>query len=225
MSDRVVWRDLGEPTVRRTHLRLAVKPVDAYTGGWPLGRVRVRLAEADLVPVENRSGYSLFLEPDATGGLPEGELTVKVDGNLRYRPAEASVTPSTLPPRNPVQEVTLAPSTTYPFPPGATLVRGRLCDETGNPIVGATVSLRSQAWSTTTNQGGEFVCFFTGLTEDDVDVGVDGTPRVVVNGDDPILDVAFDGRTHSVSVTVLEGATAKAELTVSQTDVSISYSQ
>lgn len=221
MNDHIVWRDLDEPSVRRTHLRLAVKPIDVFTGDRPIDDVRVRLRGVDVVPIENPSGYYLFSETDSNRVLPDSELTIRVEGSARYQPTGVPVTPSSLPQSNPVKRVMVAPSTSYPFPSGATLVRGRLRDESNDSIVGAEISIRSVGSSTTTNQNGEFVCFFTELTESNVVVEADGTRRVVVDGDDPVLDVSFDGWSHSVPLTVLEETTTKVELTASENDIAI----
>lgn len=221
MNDHLVWRNLDEPSVRRTHLRLAVKPIDAYTDDRPVDDVRVRLRGLDAVPVENPSGYSLFLETDSNRTLPDSELMIRVEGSAHYQPTEVPVTPSSLPQSNPVKKVVVAPSTTYPFPSDTTLIRGRLRDETNESIVGAEISIRSVGSPTTTNQHGEFVCFFTGLTDSDVVVEADGTRRVIVDGDDPVLTVSFDDRSHSVPLTVLEESTTKVELTASETEVAV----
>jgi hypothetical protein len=83
----------------------------------------------------------------------------------------------------------LKPSPAYPFPPGATLVRGVVKDKDGAPVRGARVSVDAQAVvETATDAKGEFVLFFKklkyegeGKPDNDL-VKVDGVYYVIAKG-------------------------------------------
>ena len=115
-----------------TRLSLAVKLVDAFTGGRPAGTPRVSLADVDADPIEKPSGYRVFLDLDA------GPVTVDVDGGEPYLDArredvdavdlsdpDTDLDPSD-PDTLPVTTVELLPAPPYRFPAGATLVRGHV---------------------------------------------------------------------------------------------------
>jgi hypothetical protein len=58
---------------------------------------------------------------------------------------------------------TLQPSTSYPFPAGSTLVRGTVFAN-GAPLAGATVQCVAEKQQYLTDEGGEFVLFFTQIS-------------------------------------------------------------
>ena len=58
---------------------------------------------------------------------------------------------------------TLMPSTMYPFPAGATLLRGAV-SHAGSPLAGATVRQVGDAGGYVTAADGEYVLSFTGVT-------------------------------------------------------------
>ncbi len=82
----------------------------------------------------------------------------------------------------------LTPSPAYPFPPGATLLRGVVKDKDGAPVRGARVSVDARAVETATDVNGEFVLFFRKLKYEgegkpDNDLcKVDGVYYVVAKG-------------------------------------------
>lgn len=144
---------------------------------------------------------------DYTGGLPRGEVavriagaearpfrnpsgfyvftdatvgpqvTVVVEGNDRYRPFEGDRVPPADGP--PIVTVRLAPSTAYPFSGGTTLARGtvRLTDRT--PVADAAVTIRDAAPATTTEADGGFVLPLDDLPIVTRRVPVDGGPATV----------------------------------------------
>lgn len=157
-------------------LCLAVKPVDAVTGGRLLGDPTVTVEGIDAEPVENRSGYHVFLGP----APPDGPLAVSVDGGERYLATGRDVLVSSgndddgvddravdegsdiavVPSARPVLRIELRPSPAYPFPPHATLVRGHVRDTDREGVVGARLSVRGVDVSTRSVRDGEFVLPF-----------------------------------------------------------------
>jgi hypothetical protein len=193
------WRAARTREHRDTSLGFAVRLVDAFTGDGPTGDVRVALADVDATPVENPSGYHVFLE------LPVETVTLVVDGGDRYFDEtrrvvlsdEESATadagdgdPPTvvLPDRSTPAVVELTPTPAYGFPATATTVRGHVEDANGDPVEGATVRLREFDPVTRTTATGEFALFVPVTAEDVVREGdakhvrVDGRSDPDANG-------------------------------------------
>lgn len=140
-------------------LSLAVSLKDGYTGGRPLGDVEL-LLDGDVKPVLNPSGYYTFLN------IPAGRYQIEVvsENYLDERVmVEIEDGPFSL------KGISLTPRTRYPFPPGATLVRGSLKDFRG-PISDAVIegSLSESSFSGRTDVRGEFVLFFGKLKDEEV---------------------------------------------------------
>lgn len=117
-------------------------------------------------------------------------------GGLEYSySATASIT---LPkPENFIIRVKLRPNPSYPFPFGATLLRGTLRDSDGNPISGADAKVAGSALETKTSKNGDFVLYFPASQGDasiQVKVKPEGRPPKTVNGE------VKKGRSTSLSV-------------------------
>ncbi len=150
-----------------TRVSLAVFVRDAFTHGLARETLHVAIDGVAATPVRNRTGHYLFL--DVT--LPGPAITVLVEGGPLYRNASETVTltadPEPTPPElNPARtaaEVTVTPTTQYPFPPGTTLVRGVVRDQRqggDDPVPGATVAIEGLDRQAVTNDDGAFVLFF-----------------------------------------------------------------
>lgn len=157
----------------------------------------VSLAEVDTDAVQNNSGFHLFL--DAT--VPD-DATVDIDGGQRYLDESLPVDPTALTPlrppeeieqlqSSPYQEIQLRPSPVYRFPPGATLLRGRVQDPAEDGVEGATLTILGLDRTTETVRDGEFVLYFKDITADDVSVE-DGDRLIQVDGDTPQVEVSHD---------------------------------
>lgn len=155
MTDRTSAIEVGR---RTTELSLAVWPVDGYTGGRPLGTLRVGVDGLDVEPIRNPSGYHLFL--DVTVG-DEPVITVDDDQD-RYLPFREKVSLIGVEP--PAVPITLVPAPAYPFP-GVTLARGVVWDAPEVPLEGASVSATGTERSTRTDAKGEFA-----LSLEDLDI-------------------------------------------------------
>ncbi|MBU7005782.1 carboxypeptidase-like regulatory domain-containing protein [Phosphitispora fastidiosa] len=121
--------------LEQTHsqVSLAVRLIDDYTGGYPAGRVSVFIRDCSCNAVKTASGYHVF------SNLPSGVYQVAVRADY-YFDTETIVDTGVLDKRSPVANITLRPNPGYPFPDGATLLRGMVYDQTGQGIPGAGVS-------------------------------------------------------------------------------------
>jgi hypothetical protein len=164
-----------------SHLAFAVLLVDEYTQEGPAGGVEVKLKEGGPKATKNLSGYYLFT------GLTPGVYTVNVESDY-FSTVQESVDTSTLNPKNPVVQIVLKPSPGYPFPAGATLLRGVVTG--GSAVPGADVSVIGKTMTTNTNERGEFVLFFRGIKTESITI-------VIKKG----------GDTKSVGATIEEGKT------------------
>jgi hypothetical protein len=218
-SDRIGER-LGR--VERA-LSLAVAPVDAYTGSRPLGPLRVELTEA-APGVRSRDGFYLFFGLDAE---TPAERSVRATGDDRYLPATDAVRLGDLDPSHPVVELPVFPSPAYPFPPWATLVRGRVRVEpddedeppAGTPVAGATVSLSGVSAVGRTDGRGEFAVAIPDVRATEV-VMQDGRRLVAPNGDPLSVTATHPETDRSVTldaVSVPEGGQCSVELLFERT--------
>lgn len=179
MSDRVDFLKVGTTTTRLT---LAVELIDTFTGEQPEEELSVSAADVDTVPARNPSGFHLFLD------LPNDPLPIVVDGGDGYFDLKETIDPTELDP--PAAQLNVTPSPGYRFPPGATLLRGFVVDDSDNPVGSATVSIRDTDEETVTDENGEFVLFIKNITPADVHRTDDGTRLIRINGDDPEIHVA-----------------------------------
>jgi hypothetical protein len=189
------------PDVREFSVALGVFLLDGFTGGAALaGPVVVRLAGWPRAPLE-KPAQAVFAFFD----LPAGDYVVQVRSDPDspyYQDADIPVTLPFPDPRWPAfpdvthanpnlpaddpgqtaeflaerKQATLLPTTAYPFPAGATLVRGTV-RAGGAPLAGATVTgsfdvqtdpgttVTRQALPYLTGRSGEYVLFFTGFAK------------------------------------------------------------
>jgi len=135
-----------------------------YTpGGRPIGGVEVSLEESKRQPIRNLSGYYLFTD------LEEGDYTVRVTSDY-YEQEEVTIPVSYPEDPNPedfVVSIILKPVPFYPFPPGATLIKGVVKgrprgEEDGElqPIAGVRVRVFGEKQEDYTTEKGEFVIYF-----------------------------------------------------------------
>ena len=181
-----------------TKLSFAISLLDDYSRGKPIGGVDVSLKGRKEEAVKNPSSYYLFLD------LPEETYTVQVRSEY-YFDEETSVSPHTLDRNNPVVDITLKQKPSYPFPPGATLLRGTVYDSEGNAVPGADVWVEGKDLESETTEQGEFVLRFRPLTEDEIIIE-DGKRFVKGNGD-KIIHLNVDGVTEPIELEVEEGKT------------------
>lgn len=206
MNDERQSINVGE---RTSTLSLAVKVIDTVTGRPPTGKPRVRIEGIDAKPIENPSGYRLFLDLDRQ---PDRDpVTVHVDAGKRYRHGSREVDLSDWDPVRPLR-IDLAPAVPYEFPPGSTLVRGHVLDGDDTGVDGAHVSIRGLDTSTETDEDGEFVLVFR--KDDALEAerdGEGGRKILKVDGDDPTLEIRKSRRSDPIMSVTLDGDDAIEE--------------
>jgi len=187
---------------REATLSFAVRLTDAFTGNRPED-VTVAIDPVDVDPVLNPSGYHVFLDLDADA------VTLTVDGGddyvderrrVLFDPEAADADPgsdtavagdddgSEAVPTHVVEdpstplEIELTPTPAYAFPSSTTTVRGHVEDADGDPVAGATVTLREFDPVVETTDSGEFA-LWAPVTAEHV-VRRDGRNVVVVDSID-----------------------------------------
>ena len=186
-----------------TRLSFAVRLLDDYSGETPVDRVDVSLKErGGEKPVKNLSSYHLFLD------LPGDTYTVRVRSDHYFDEDSGIIEQAKLDPVEPVVEMILKPNPTYPFPPGATLIRGMVRDSAGKAVSGARVMVREMCVESSTTEKGEFVLYFGSLTEDEI---VREGGKMFVKGDKNCkiihLEVEYGGIAETTELELEEGET------------------
>jgi hypothetical protein len=192
-----------------TQVSLAVALIDTYTDEHPIGRTRVLLRELSQEGIRNPSGYFLFLN------LPDGSYTLGVESE-HYQDEELVINIPTSPPGNPLVDIVLQPRPSYPFPSGATLIRGLVRDAPGNPIIEARAEVVGKNIISRSGNKGEFVLFFGGLKEGDIVkenskrfIRGNGTKVITLKVDQP----AYGSKTTQIMEGVEEGKTTSVLIT------------
>jgi len=198
-----------------TRLSLAVDITDDYREGKVISDLEIFLKDQDTKPVKNPSGYYLFL--DLTGS----NETVLVEGGDYYFDNESEdIELDELDTLNPLVNITLKPTPSYPFPPSATLIRGCVRDSQNKGISGATLEIKKTDFETQTTTMGEFVIYFWGLNDYEVEIE-DGKRIVKIDSKNPELNIEHPDyrnnkgkiRKKKVTVKVEEGKTTLLSIT------------
>lgn len=214
----------------RWSLSVAVRVVDMFTGRAPRRRLDVSIHGVEAVPARGRHGHYLFLNVD----LPSNEITVSVRGGTWYEDTTVTAalsdaddpTPPEINPRKSAVVIELTPSTQYPFPADATLVRGVVRDEregADDPVNGATVSVVGTDRVGRTDETGEFAVVLEPASDNPAPSSIavdraDGRWMTMVDGRDPTLvatggeGIADSVETPPLSISVVAGRTTRAVL-------------
>lgn len=198
-----------------TKLSLAVDITDDYQKGKVISDIEICLKDQDTQPVKNPSGYYLFL--DLTGSND----TVLIQGGDYYFDYDSeNIELGELDTLNPVINITLKPTPSYPFSPSATLIRGCVRDSQNKSISGAILKMKKTDFETQTTAVGEFVIYFSGLNDYEVEIK-DGKRMVKIDGKNPELNIEHPDyrnnngkiRKKKVTVEVEEGKTTLLSIT------------
>lgn len=142
-------------------LSFALQLVDNYSRKNPIGMVNVSI-ERFKKPLRNLSGYYLFFNILDSSNIPGGKHKIVVDSDYYFN-AEKEVEVKNHP-ENPIPdpnfpiEIVLEPAPHYPFPPGATLIRGTIFLDK-NIVPNAEVILTEKSLKTKTTEKGEFMFY------------------------------------------------------------------
>ncbi len=179
---------------RTVKLSLVVRPLDDYSNGDPVGRLEVSLKGRKAI--KNPSSYYLFLD------LPDDTYIVQVRSDYYFDVDSETINPAELDPKNPVVTITLKPKPSYPFPPGATLIRGMVYDTAVKAVSGAKVRIQGRDIENKTTEKGEFVLYFKSLTDEEI-IKEGGKRFVKGNGDKIIhLEVEYDELIKTIELEV-----------------------
>jgi hypothetical protein len=159
---------------------MAVFLVDDYTGNQPIGGVKVFLEGQDLKSVKNPSGYYLFLD------LPGTEYRVRVISD-HYFAETIPVILADLATGQPVVDIKLKPKPSYPFPSGATLIRGMVYYPGDEPVNGALVEIKDKVFNNRTTKKGEFVLYFIYLDDDSSITNDDEKRKFILGNTDQVV--------------------------------------
>ncbi len=187
------------------NLSIAVSLIDNYTNEQPIGRVTVTLKDEPYTALKNPSGYYLFLN------LPEGDHTVQVRSDF-YSDNDLPATVKPLKSEDDlsvklgqiVKVINLEPTVAYPFPNGATVIRGVVKEQATNKVFpNATVTLVEKNMVTSTTEKGEYFFYFGKLTSDDT-ITKNGVTYVkpTSNSTDPTMTIQAqaDGNVKTVTI-------------------------
>jgi hypothetical protein len=165
------------PDTRTAALSLALLLTDAFTGLPELtGNIQIDAPGGEVPYRKDSASAFLFFH------LPAGSPILKVS-STELRPYYSTVSiPVDIPPPNPkwpafpdatlsdakkyqaqLALAALKPTTGYPFPANASLVRGHILTG-GKPVLGALVQAPGAGLSYTTANDGEYVLFFVQVT-------------------------------------------------------------
>ena len=177
-----------------TSVSLVVALADDYTKAQPIGDVSVMLENHHLRALKNRSGYYYYLD------LSIDEVNVLIRSEFYFDEETGALD---LPLSTPLipQSKTLHPTPAYPFPAGATLIRGVIHDEGGNPASEVNVTINGRTEQSKTTEKGEFVLYFPKLGEDDV---LQENHAYVLKG-------SVDTTIHIIATRGLQAGTANVE--------------
>lgn len=153
-----------------TKLSFAVILVDDYSGKDPIGKVNVFLENRKETPIKTPSSYYAFVD------LTPDIYTIHIESHY-YSDLNEDLNLNQFDPLNPLI-IRLRPKPSYPFPPGATLIRGTVCDPGKNVKNNSKVTLKVTAsgkdsqgntvnheydTETNTSENGEFVLYVSPL--------------------------------------------------------------
>lgn len=156
-----------------TKLSFAVFLIDDYSKENPIGRIKVSLKNRTEQPIKTPSSYYAFVD------LFPGIYTVHIESDYYLDPEDKTLNTTQWDPLKPLV-IRLKPNPSYPFPPGATLIRGTVCDPGKSPKAESKITLKVTASgkdangktisndyynNTITSKYGDFVLYFSPLKE------------------------------------------------------------
>jgi hypothetical protein len=180
-------------------LRLVMSLIDHFTRRAPIGDIRLSVNDQTIKISKNLSGDYLF------SNVPGNVVQIRVESDY-YFTLEKEITIPPSDPKPPVETMELQPKPCYPFPGGTTLIRGMVENSQKNLLSGAVISTTVPKLSTLTTSRGEFVCYYIGLRDEDID-NIDGKRILKGGGDNTVsLLVTYDALSGGVDLTeVKEG--------------------
>ena len=170
-----------------SHVSLAVWLVDEFTGKPAIADLTVSLKEINQKPIKNPSGYYCFTD------LNDGDYTIVVKptvplANLYFH-KEVKITVPMPNKLEPVKEIILKPTLSYPFPSYTTLIRGFVVETIGGktePIINVPVYRlmpgNKKDVETTTDRNGEYALYLRKLAVPAGQAGMEVIVEAETNG-------------------------------------------
>jgi len=146
-----------------TSLYLAVDLIDDYTDKRPIGHVSLTMTNSDTNPIQNPSGYWLFLKSHGSENYAGNSRSIVIKSSYYFDLLHSINLESFDDPKSPIIVISLIPRPNYPFPSHATLLRGMLTNNKGKSIPNAKISVNSTDITTVSTESGEFVLYFKDL--------------------------------------------------------------
>ena len=195
--------------VLTSKLSTAVSLTDKFSGKQPIGKVVLTLKDEPNKPLKNPSGFYLFFN------LANQLHIIQVRSDY-YFDVDFPVTLTDVAPDSQLndkltqilQNISLDPNASYPFPNGTTLIRGSVLTQQGQPIPNAKVAVVEKNMNAHTTENGEYVFYFANLAIGDID----DNGYVKSNSNSTLLTVRAEvnGVTQEVTVFDLKEGTSKS---------------
>lgn len=174
----------------KTNLSMAVMlKDDLSTDKKVIGDVFMKASGIKKPVVKHSTGYFLLTN------LAEGKYSITGGGKF-YREGVLTVDTKSINPKQPFVELSLKPKSSYPFPEGITVLKGRITDTENKPVANASIKLKGMTESAISEDGGGFFIQFKAM---DADKNI----TMTINKD--------TYKPKDVTVPVKKGTTARAE--------------
>lgn len=197
-----------EQTIEGSKIKIKDVPLKFVINGPNAGAVSVKLE--DVSRLQNND----IIEFRKSDGTKERKIITNVilstgeifwTGGLQYDFSAMGSTIMAM--KNPVVQINLKPSPSYPFPGNATLIRGQVLwgpgAKQGFPVDGANVNIVGKSMGTKTDINGEFVFYFRGLKSADITNFSDLTIQIIKDSIPKIVPRTEDGN----AITIKDGKT------------------
>lgn len=144
----------------KTNLSLAVMLKDDISPDKQvIGDVFLKASGIRKPVVKHSTGYFLLTN------LSEGKYTITGGGKF-YREGILTVDTKSINPKQPFAELSLNPKSSYPFPEGLTVLKGRITDTESKPVADASIKIEGMTESATSEDDGGFFIQFKALDAD-----------------------------------------------------------
>ncbi|MGB8217843.1 MAG: hypothetical protein WCE94_11130 [Candidatus Methanoperedens sp.] len=142
-----------------------------------IGEVFLKATRVKKKILQHSTGYFLLID------LPEGEHVLTGGGHF-YKPGNLTVNTTSINPKQPFAELTLAPKSNYPFPPGITVLVGKIAEKDYRPIANASITVTSMTQTAISEDDGSFFIQFT--IASDIDITLTISKNGYISGSVPV---------------------------------------
>ncbi|HML05301.1 MAG TPA: hypothetical protein VK426_05980 [Methanobacterium sp.] len=145
-----------------TKVSSVIRLVDDYSECDPIGKVDVSLKDIEKRPIKNISLYYVFID------LLKGIYQIQVKSDYYFDEYLNIFIDGDVFKLGNLHEIKLKPNFSYPFPNGATVIRGTVCDVSRKILSGASIKVIVKGgngneisnFETETSENGEFLFYF-----------------------------------------------------------------